>query len=209
MKITIYILLFLISLTSCQSQTKKTESNKIVGGPCEGCEAIYEYRNKKLTNSYTLPGFQTNNPKIKITGTVFNKDGKTPAANVIIYFYHTNRNGIYEKKGNEKGWAKRHGFIRGWIKTNNNGNYTFYTFRPASYPNGQEPEHIHITVKEPDKNSYYIDDIRFIDDPKLTNSEKQNLKNRAGSGIVELKIEKGILTAKRNIILGLNIPNYN
>ena len=199
----IYILI--LTTISCQSQT----TSKIVGGPCEGCEAIYEYGNKILNVTDTLPGYIENEPKIKITGTIFQKDGKTPADNVILYIYHTNRNGIYEKKGDEKGWAKRHGFIRGWIKTDDSGNYTFYTFRPASYPNGIEPEHIHMTVKEQHKNEYYIDDIMFIDDPKLTNSKKHSSKNRAGSGIVELKVENGILTAIRNVVLGLNIPNYD
>lgn len=194
---------------SCQSQTKRNVFSEIVGGPCEGCEAILEYGSKKLIATDTLPGYIENKHKIKLTGIVLKKDGKTPVKNVIIYIYHTNRQGIYETKGNEKGWAKRHGFIRGWVKTDNQGKYTFYTFRPAAYPNGLESEHIHMTVKEPNKSEYYIDSVVFNDDPKLTNSKKQNLKNRAGSGIVDLKIENEILTAKRNIILGLNIPNYD
>ncbi len=209
MKKTIFILFCFLSLASCQAQTKKSQPAKIVGGPCEGCEAIYEYGDEKLLNSITLPGFQNNEPKIKITGTVFQKDGKTPAENVILYVYHTNKKGVYETKGDEKGWGRRHGFIRGWLKTNQEGRYTFYTFRPAAYPNRSEPEHIHIIVKEPNKNEYYIDDVLFTDDPRLTHSEKQNLKNRAGSGIVALKIENGILTAERNILLGLNIPDYD
>ncbi|RMA56293.1 dioxygenase family protein [Ulvibacter antarcticus] len=209
MKNIIYILLFCMSVVSCQSQTKKSESNRIVGGPCEGCEAIFEYGQKILTSTDTLPDFQNNEPKLKITGTVYKKDGKTPASNVILYIYHTNREGIYETKGNEKNWGKRHGFIRGWTKTDEIGQYTFFTFRPAAYPNRLEPEHIHMTIKESDKNEYYIDDIMFNDDSKLTNSIKQNLRNRAGSGIVELKVEDKILIAKRNIILGLNIPDYD
>jgi len=198
-----------MSLISCQSQSNKSESSRKVGGPCEGCEAIFEYGQKILTSYDTLPDFQNNEPKIKIVGTVFQKDGKTPASNVILYIYHTNRKGIYEKKGNETDWGKRHGFIRGWVKTNENGEYTFFTFRPAAYPDGREPEHIHMTVKESDRNEYYVDAIMFIDDPKLTTSVKQDLKNRAGSGIVELKTEDGILMARRNIVLGLNIPNYD
>ena len=203
----IYILI--LTTISCQSQTKRNISSKIIGGPCEGCEAIFEYGNKKLTMTDTLPSYIENEPKIKITGTIFKKDGKTRADNIILYIYHTNRNGIYERKGNEKGWAKRHGFIRGWIKTDDSGKYAFYTFRPAAYPDGGEPEHIHMTVKEQNKKEYYIDNIMFIDDPKLTNSKKQSLKNRAGSGIVEVKTENGILTVKRDIVLGLNIPNYD
>jgi protocatechuate 3,4-dioxygenase beta subunit len=203
----IFILLF--AVTSCQSQSKKIDDNKLVGGPCEGCEAIFEYGNKKLTATDTLPGFQNNEPKIQILGTVFNKDGKTPVANVILYVYHTNREGIYEKKGDEKGWGQRHGFIRTWLKTDAKGNYSFYSFRPAAYPNRLEPEHIHITVKEPGYREYYIDDIMFADDPKFVKLDKQKLNKRAGSGVVELVLENGILTARRDIILGLNIPNYD
>ncbi len=209
MKQLIYIGTFLMLITSCQSQTEKSESAKIVGGPCEGCEAIYEFGERRLTASDTLPDFQETEPKLKITGTVYKKDGKTPAENVIIYIYHTDRNGIYKSKGNEKGWAKRHGYIRGWVKTGTDGTYTFYTFRPAAYPDRDEPEHIHLTVKEHDKNEYYIEDILFTSDPKLTNSKKEGLKNRAGSGVVVLKKDKGMLIAKRDIILGLNIPNYD
>ena len=198
------VFLFLIcSFTSCKSQTIKN-----VGGPCEGCAAIFEYGNKRLTSLDTLPQYQQNEPKLKITGTVFKKDGKTPAENVIIYIYHTNRKGIYETKGHETGWAKRHGFIRGWVKTGNDGRYTFYTFRPASYPDRSEPEHVHITVKEPDKNPYYLDNYIFDDDPLLTESERKGLKSRGGSGIVKPKEKGGMLTIERNIYLGKNIPNY-
>lgn len=197
------LLLVLWICTSCNAQT-----SKMVGGPCEGCEAIFEYGNKKLTAVDTLPEYQSNNPKLKITGTVFKKDGKTPAENVILYIYHTNRQGIYEKKGNETGWAKRHGYIRGWVKTGKDGLYTFHTFRPASYPDGTEPEHIHLTVKEPDKNEYYLDDYLFDDDPALTQSQRNKLNNRGGSGMMKPIEKNGILTIERNIILGKNIPDY-
>jgi protocatechuate 3,4-dioxygenase beta subunit len=135
-------------------------------------------------------------------------DTKTPAENVILYVYHTNSEGIYETKGNEKGWGKRHGYIRGWIKTGKDGKYTFYTSRPAAYPNTDEPEHIHITVKEPKRNEYYIDAVVFSDDELLTSENKKALTNRGGSGIVTPVNENGILTVNRDIILGLNIPNY-
>ncbi len=199
-----FLLLTIIStLTSCKAQGKK-----IVGGACEGCEAIYEYGSKILSSVDTLPEFQQNEPKLKISGTVFKRDGITLAENVIIYIYHTNRHGIYETKGNETGWAKRHGFIRGWVKTGKDGQYTFYTFRPAAYPDDSESEHIHITIKESDKNEYYLDEYLFEDDSLLTQSIRNGLKNRGGSGIVNPKVEDGILTIKRNLILGKNIPNY-
>lgn len=195
-------------ILSCQSQTKKDYKEHVVGGSCEGCEAIYEYGNKKLSSTDTLPKFNETSKKLKIEGTVFLKDGKTPAENVILYIYHTNEKGVYETKGNEKGWAKRHGFIRGWIKTGKNGKYKFFTFKPSPYPNGRAANHIHIIVKEPNINEYYIDDFMFEDDPLLTNREKNRLTQRGGSGIISIKKEKEFHIIKRDIILGLNIPNY-
>ena len=156
----------------------------------------------------TLPEFGVNEPKLKISGTVFKKDKRTPAENVIVYIYHTNRKGVYERKDDEKGWAKRHGFIRGWVKTAKDGHYTFYTFRPAAYPDGSEPEHIHITVKEPGKKEYYLDDYLFGDDPGLTPEIREDLENRGGSGIVFPKKANGMLTLERDLFMGLNIPNY-
>lgn len=157
----------------------------------------------------TLPGFLKNTPKIKITGKVFKKDGKTPAHDVLIYVYHVDRNGIYQPSDEPIGWEKRHGQYRGWLKTGINGKFTFYTFRPAHYPEMQEPEHIHIYVKEPNTIPYYLDSYLFESDSMLTNDKKEEQKERGGSGVIKLELEDGIWTANRDIILGLNIPNYD
>ena len=114
-------------------------------------------------------------------GTVYRQDGRTPAKDVIIYIYHTNTKGIYETNGEETGWAKRHGVYRGWVKTNADGRYDFYTFRPASYPNTTIAQHIHMTVKEPDTNPYYIDDILFSNDPLLSDRQINRQRKRAGT----------------------------
>ena len=190
-------------LISCWGQNNSDTYEKLVGGPCEGCEAIHEYGDKVLSNTDTLPLFLDHEPKLHLSGTVYHADGKTPAEDVILYIYHTNRQGIYQRNGDEKGWARRHGFIRGWIKTGADGKYSFYTFRPAAYPNGREPEHIHVTVKEPGKKEYYIDDFQFDDDPLLTSVNRGRKKNRGGSGIVQPSSKNGILTIQRDLILGL------
>ena len=208
MKILINIVIIVLTVFSCQSQTKN-EADKMVGGRCEGCEALYECGDKKLSSIDTLPKFEKAETKLKVTGTVYQNDGITPAKNIIIYIYQTNENGIYETKGDEEGWAKRHGYIRGWIKTSADGIYTFFTFRPASYPNSRAPQHIHMTVKEPNTNAYYIDDIMFEDDKFLTDEFKKRLGNRAGSGVVQPKLRDGIFVVKRDIVLGLNIPDYD
>lgn len=189
--------------TSCKGQNLR-----IVGGPCEGCEAIYEYGDKRLTSVDTLPEFENNEPKMKVTGIVYKKGTRTPAENVIVYIYHTNRQGVYQTKGDEKGWAKRHGNIRGWVKTGKDGKYTFYSFRPGSYPDRSEPEHIHITIKEPTTNEYYLDEYFFADDPLLKQSFIEKLPKRGGSGFVTPLMEEGMLVIKRDLLLGENIPDY-
>jgi len=188
--------------------TESQNRNKTVGGLCQGCEAIYEHGTKVLKPIDTLPDFRLLPNPIKISGTVYEIDGTTPARNVILYVYHTNDKGIYPKKPNLKGWGKRHGYLRGWMKTDASGKYEFYTSRPASYPNSTAPQHIHITVKESDKNEYYIEDFYFRDDPHITNNILNRKNPRGGSGVIALANKGSIQVAKRDIILGLNIPNY-
>jgi len=202
-----YSLILFSVLFSCVAQSK---SQKKVGGPCQDCEALLDYKLLNITPKSidTLPGFRENEPKLKITGTVFQKDGKTPADNIILYIYQTDRYGIYQPSENPFGWEKTHGQYRAWLKTGKDGKFSFYTFRPAPYPKVQEPEHIHIYVKEPNTIPYYIDSYLFESDTKLTSEKKQSQKNRGGSGIVSLKMEHDIWTANRHIILGLNIPEY-
>jgi len=184
---------------------------QVVGGGCEGCEAIYEspVPHEQLTSSITFPDFNLPGPKIEISGIVYEPDGKTPAKNIVLYFYHTDQNGHYPTKGNEAGWGKRHGYLRGWVKTDANGFYQFYTLRPSAYPGRSDPQHIHVSLKEPGKNVYWIDDFMFDDDPLLTQAQRVKQEKRGGDGIIKLVQDKEIKQGRRNIILGKNIPYYS
>lgn len=77
--------------------------------------------NKVPKSTDTLPGFNENEPIIKITGTVFQKDEKTPAEDVILYVYQVDRNGIYQPSEEPVGWEKTHGQYRSWLKTGADG----------------------------------------------------------------------------------------
>lgn len=210
----LFSLLILLVSNACNAQEnqqqdngKNNKSGSLVGGPCEGCEAIYEYGDKRLLPVDTLPEFGKAGPLLKITGTIYQQDGVTPASGVIMYVYHTNQEGIYPTRGGEEGWARRHGYLRGWIKTGADGKYTFFTQRPGTYPSRDEPAHIHATIKEPDRNEYYIDDYLFADDP-LLRSKHAREQPKGGTGIVTLTQEGNIWVARRDIVLGLNIDNY-
>ena len=211
-----------ISLTSCsqnnsQPQLKNSPSpNEIkVGGSCEGCEAVYEcpVPFAQLNEVDTLPDFNEPGPTIEISGTIYHRDGKTPAKDVVLYVYHTDQKGLYSKKGTDPsfrqdGWGKRHGYIRGWVKTDVNGFYKFYTLVPASYPNSNNPKHIHPTIKEPGKSEYWIDEFVFDDDPLLPAKERTKANSRCGNGVLKTEMKDGMLRATRDIILGLNVPDY-
>lgn len=207
------LLCFAVHISACsQSVNKRPVSNARghVGGGCEGCEAIYECPIvfEKLSNTDTLPDFHEAGQKIEISGIVYQRDGKTPAKDVVVYVYHTDQTGNYTPGKNAKGWEKRHGSIRGWVRTGEDGSYRFYTLKPAPYPGRRDPAHIHVTVKEPNLNEYWIDEYLFDGDPLLTENVKDRNENRGGDGIVKLTQDKGMYVAKRNIILGLNIPDY-
>ncbi|MBC7873597.1 MAG: intradiol ring-cleavage dioxygenase [Ferruginibacter sp.] len=218
---------FAISLYSCSQNSPQPKSgsqgaiNRPVsgeikaGGSCEGCEAVYEspVLFEQLNETDTLPDFNEPGPKIEISGTIYKPDGKTPASDVIMYIYHTDQEGIYPKKGNDPsmrqdGWGMRHGYIRGWVKTNSNGFYKFYTLVPASYPNSSNPKHIHPTIKEPGISEYWIDEFVFDDDPLLPAKERTSTHPVDGSGVLKTEMKDGMLRATRNIILGLNVRDY-
>lgn len=217
MKIIISLIAFLIftNFVCGQNDDKSGNDNKpgeestiTVGDGCEGCEAVYEspVPLEELSHIDTLPDFETAATKLEISGVIYGPDGTTPAPGIVMYVYHTDQNGYYTKKGSDNG---RHGYNRGWLKTNEKGEYKFYTLRPAPYPNATFPAHIHPTIKEPRKTEYWIDDYVFDDDKYVNESYRKNAGNRGGNGIVALvKNENGIYTAKRDIILGKNIPNY-
>jgi protocatechuate 3,4-dioxygenase beta subunit len=125
-----------------------------------------------------------------------------------LYYYHTDANGYYANREGLDRRVIRHGYIRGWVKSDENGRYAIYTVRPAPYPNANIPAHIHPAIKEPTMNEYYIDEFHFDDDKLLTSALRRTFENRGGSGILRLRAHGELHIAEQNIILGLNIPNY-
>jgi protocatechuate 3,4-dioxygenase, beta subunit len=212
--IVMFLIMFGLTFTTgCAQQTNQTPAGR--DNSCEGCEAIYEspVPFDKLDSMVWLPDWKENpakGTKLAVNGTVFKADG-TPAAGVIIYIYHTDLKGEYPTKGDEKGWDKRHGYLRGWMKTNEAGFYKFFTLRPASYPNSKAPQHIHVIIKEPGKEPYWIDEYLFDDDPFLTAEERKQCRGRGGNGILTFNDYfkgKNFQKSERNIYLGKNIPGY-
>lgn len=207
----IKVILLLVSLvvSACPllGQEISVPNPKLVGGPCEGCEAVLDYGDRELSATDTLPEFDETEPKLKITGTIYESDGVTPAEDVILFVHHTNREGVYPTRGDESGWARQYGYIHGWVKTGADGTYTFYTFKPGAY--GGAPAHIHPVILEPNGKYYWLGSYLFADDPNLAEDDRNPQSPRGGgNGIMTLKKENGIMVGERDFILGKNIPNY-
>ena len=135
------LLLLIILLQACMGQHATKSPNTLVGGPCEDCKAALDYQllGQNLQSVDTLPGYTETSPKLKISGTVYKADGKTPAPHTILYLYHTNRKGIYQPSESPTGWEKRHGKHRGWLHTDAEGSIPFIRFGPLLIPICKNP----------------------------------------------------------------------
>ncbi|WKZ59398.1 MAG: intradiol ring-cleavage dioxygenase [Cyclobacteriaceae bacterium] len=199
------LLVLSMAVTGCaQSQSAERQ----VGGGCEDCELMFAGMPATLSWKTKLAPDDEPGERMIISGTIYKKDGKTPAPDVILYVYQTDNTGRYTPAPKQV-HAKRHGHLRGWVKTDAQGRYEFSTIRPASYPNSRNPQHIHPIIKEPGLSLYWIDEFLFEDDPVLTVQDKTRQAKRGGSGIITLsKNAAGVWIGKRDIILGINVPNY-
>lgn len=134
-----------------------------------------------------------------ISGTVFQSDGKTAAANTLIYLYHTDIEGYYGRAASEH----KHGRYRGWLLTGRDGRYSFITIKPAPYPVQRFAAHIHMTVTTPTAREDWIDSILFEGDRLISAREREEAGRRGGfNPIVTLqKGEGGLYYATRDIQL--------
>src|SRR5690606_28804142 len=174
--------------------------NELIGGPFENREWIYYKIPENIDAVDTSLGWHQKGEKLLVTGTVYQADGVTPAADIVLYYYQTNAEGYYKHIPGENismppnKLGQTHGAIRGWVKTNKDGKYFIYTIRPVVYPTRDEPAHIHVTVKEPSEiPEYYLDDFVFDDDILLNTAARRKMKNRGGSGILRLVKKNDLL----------------
>lgn len=160
---------------------------------------IYDYSEKQLNNIDTIPDFASRTNKLKITGIIYENDGKTPAKNVLLFIHQADEDGNFElKRHNKKRYVKH----RGWVRTDANGRYTFYTFIPGKYMFGNELTQILPIIKEPNKPEYKIESFVFDNDPLLTDSCRKKIENTNPSRILKLDKKEGLFVATRDIVLG-------
>lgn len=138
--------------------------------------------------------------RIKIYGTIYEADGKTPAPNILIYLYHTDTDGFYGKNQNEH----RHGHFRNWMLTDSKGRYEFTSIKAGQYPQRIDPAHIHITLTGINFREDWSDEIWFEGDDRINSELIQKRVLGKGGFQPIIKLEKnsnGILVGKRDMKL--------
>jgi hypothetical protein len=199
-----FLLALALPLVACAAEPAPEAREPIVGLPCENCELVFVGMPATLSaHARIAPAGEPGEP-LEIAGTVFDAAGK-PVAGVIVYAYQTDTTGHYppDPQG-------RHGRLRGWTKSDAEGHYTFTTVRPGGYPGTDIPQHVHMHVIEPGRCTYYIDDLLFDDDPRLSPEKRQAFdQGRGGSGIGKPTLWRdGIWRVRRDIQLGQKISGY-
>lgn len=160
---------------------------------------VYDYTEAQLNNTDTIPGFESKTNKLKLTGTIYESDGITPAKDVILYIDQADENGDFDLRFTND---KRYVYNRGWIKTAEDGTYTFYTFVPGNDRRYNQMQQLFPIVKEPSKEAYEIASFLFDDDPFLTKTcRKRMAKKGDPSRILKLKNVDGLLVVEKNIFL--------
>lgn len=180
-----------------------------VGCPCFG---PYEGMPTEIASHTRIAPSSEPGEPLTLTGRVLGTDGR-PKAGVIVYAYHTDRHGIYRRPDPPRSdQSQFHGVLRGWARSDAQGRYTFDTIRPANYPDSNVPQHIHMHVIEPGCATYVVDEVRFLDDPKLQDaSPETRAKESPGIGgpaeVAPHRKGKG-WEVTRDIHLGEKVPGY-
>ena len=136
-----------------------------------------------------------------VSGVIYAADGITPAEGVTLYVYHTDARGLYsDEDGNGREPKPR---LKGWMKTGTDGRYEFRSIKPASYPGGGNPAHIHSSVSAPGYAERWIKEFWFEGDPFLTPNLRARVSGKgAFSEIMALKSDQnGVLRYARDIRL--------
>ena len=120
------------------------------------------------------------------TARAFAEDGKTPLANAVIFAYHTDKEGVYDKPGTPAhSWR-----LRGWAKTDAKGAFEFRTIKPGSYPASKNPAHVHFTIFS-GNSRYHAGELQFADDKFIGAQERENSKKQGEFGSVRTVRHEG------------------
>ena len=120
---------------------------------------------------------------MRVSGVVFQPDGVTPAAGVILYAYHTDAAGLYART------PKADPRIQGWVRTDKDGRFELITIRPAPYPGGQTKAHVHVQLWGPGVPPQIGPPVFFADDPRVQESVRKDSEKLGRFGFVKSPVK--------------------
>lgn len=124
--------------------------------------------------------------RLEVSGVVLAVDGRTPVPHASVYVYQTDARGYYRP---DDAMGNRDPRLKGLLRTDAHGRYSFRTIRPASYPGQRVPQHIHYQVAAEGHGSRVFE-IVFDDDPYVDERIRQAAA-RPGSFYALVKVEGG------------------
>lgn len=168
---------------------------------------INDYGELQIEDSATIPDYESKENKIKITGTVYQSDGVTPAKDVLLYIEQPDEHGDFDlREDNEKRYVHH----RAWVKTDANGQYTIYTFVPGGDRRFNQLQQIYPLIKEESKPEYALDTFLFEEDPLLSRACRKKIAKKGDlSRILNPKKVDGLLVAERDIVLKSDLVASN
>jgi protocatechuate 3,4-dioxygenase beta subunit len=160
---------------------------------------IYDRAEDQLNNTDTIPDYRSKTNKLKLTGVIYQSDGVTPAKDVILFIEQPDENGDFDLR---RAGEERYVFHRSWVKTDEDGRYTFYTFVPGNDRRYNQMQQIFPIIKETSKPEVQLESLLFDEDPMLTKRcRKQLARNGNTARILTTKKEDGLLVAVKDIVL--------
>lgn len=168
---------------------------------------INDYGELQIEDSATIPDYESKENKIKITGTIYQSDGVTPAKDVLLYIEQPNEYGDFDLREDNK---QRYVHHRAWVKTDANGQYTIYTFVPGGDRRFNQLQQIYPLIKVGTKPEYALDTFLFEEDPLLSKACRKKIAKKGDlSRILKPKKVDGLLVAQRDIVLNSDLVASN
>ena len=115
---------------------------------------------------------------LHVTGTAYGPDGVTPAAGVTLFAYHTDAEGLYSETNDNTDPR-----LKATVVTDSEGRYELKTIKPAPYPGGGVPAHIHYRISGGGFPAQRLD-LNFEGDPYLSARAKERSARQGQFGSI-------------------------
>ncbi len=131
-----------------------------------------------LPSSAVLAATEEPGEPLRVAGTVYAADGETPVPGVVLYVYHTDAEGLYSATNDNTGPR-----LKATLASDAEGRYAYRTIKPAPYPGGGVPAHVHYVVEGagyPEQRH----NLNFEGDPYLSERAVERSRERGKFGSI-------------------------